>query len=210
MTNLTEWVVENYKLIKNHKFEELYKLAFKQVQVSALTRFLLNGGVKPLYYNMTYVPQAYLAMDETIEKVYRDDLSPSVKIIEKEAFWNCKNLTDVVIRNGVEYIGDSAFSECPKLSNIILPNTLKSIGPDAFSVCRSLQSIIVPDSVVEIGKSAFDECKRLSSVYIGGTNTIINEYAFDGCATDLLIHCKENSAPHMWCKKNGKEVRFIQ
>lgn len=55
------------------------------------------------------------------------------------AFWNCSNITEVVLPKGLKTIGKYAFANC-KLSSVTLPSTLTSIGSQAFAY-KNLESI---------------------------------------------------------------------
>ena len=60
---------------------------------------------------------------------------------------------DVVIPQGVTFIGEYAFSS-NSLTSVIIPDSVNSIGNDAFSE-NFLTSVIIPNSVTDIGDSAF-------------------------------------------------------
>lgn len=65
---------------------------------------------------------------------------------------NRKNVKQVVINDGVTYIGKLAFNNCP-LSEIVVPNSVTKIGAQAFMLCMAT-SITVGDGVTEIGDDA--------------------------------------------------------
>ena len=71
------------------------------------------------------------------------------------AFYNCSNLTSVIIPNSDTSIGDKAFYCCSGLTSITIPNSVTSIGKQAFIYCSSLKSITIPNSVTRIGEWAF-------------------------------------------------------
>ena len=62
----------------------------------------------------------------------------SVKSIGNDAFYDCENLTSVILQEGLESIGDYCFSgyydaeyyinNAPKIREITIPRTVKSIG----------------------------------------------------------------------------------
>lgn len=67
----------------------------------------------------------------------------------------CKGITDVIIPQTVEYIGDNSFGNCVGLTSITIPSSVRSIGEECFWNCENLSSITMPESLIDIGKSAF-------------------------------------------------------
>ncbi len=92
-----------------------------------------------------------------------------------------KNITKVVIGEGITNIPISAFSDCTKLTSVSLPSTLKKIEGHAFSYCRNLNNVFIPESVVSIGAYAFEGCYNLSGMYIPKNVSSIGEPAFSEC-----------------------------
>jgi len=90
-----------------------------------------------------------------------------------------KNITSVVIKNGVTNIGSSAFSGHSSLTSANISNSVTIIGDNAF-FNSSLNSVNIPESVTNIGQSAFKNC-NLTSVNIPNSVTIIGNSAFSGC-----------------------------
>lgn len=75
-------------------------------------------------------------------------------------------ITDVVVPDSVNSIGNSAFAGCMSLTKITIPNSVTFIGNCAFDCCLALTEITIPDSVECIGQSAFFRCFSLKSIYI--------------------------------------------
>lgn len=88
---------------------------------------------------------------------------PPERFIQPRAYMRLR-MTEVLIPEGVEYIGAAAFAGCRELKKVTLPSTLREIGNDAFWGCTSLTGIRIPDSVTSIGIGAFYGCSRLKTV----------------------------------------------
>ena len=115
--------------------------------------------------------------------------------IENYAFYQCRNLTNIIMSDSVTSIGDSAFYACLDLASITIPNSVTSIGERVLYNCYGLTSI-----TVEYGNSTYHSdgnclietasqtliagCKN-SVIPNDGSVTIIESRAFSVCI-DLL------------------------
>ncbi|MBR6929812.1 MAG: leucine-rich repeat domain-containing protein [Bacteroidales bacterium] len=115
-----------------------------------------------------------------------------VTIIGGNAFMFCQKLASIEIPNSVTLIGDYAFIYCYDLATIELPNSVTTIGESAFSNCSDLTSIEIPNSVTSIGKSAFYYCSNLTTVEIGNSVDTIGPSAFGRCSrlTSLTVYAE--------------------
>ncbi len=104
----------------------------------------------------------------------------SVNNIGKEAFFGCVNITSVAIPNGITSIEGGTFSNCQSLVDVKLPNTLTAIGDSSF-YAAGISSVAIPNSVKTIGREAFGECQNLTEVTIPDNVTNIAAYAFSSC-----------------------------
>ena len=97
--------------------------------------------------------------------------------ISDYAFYNCSNLTSVVIGDSVTSIGKRAFDGCSKLTSVVISESVTSIGYSAFSGCSSLQSMVIPFVGDKAGKTSSDTYEYQfgyifgTSSYSGGTAT---------------------------------------
>lgn len=73
------------------------------------------------------------------------DLSKNsvLKIIDDNAFSNCRALTSFTIPDSVEEIGTFAFERCTGIQSIVIPNTVKTMGMYIFSGWKSEQRVYV-------------------------------------------------------------------
>lgn len=127
-----------------------------------------------------------------------------------------RDLTDIEIPSGVEFIGTGAFAGCSKLKNITIPSGVTVIGKSAFGFCtglttvnilpgvtviyayafdncRALSSITIPESVTEIGNCAFRECNSLTGITIPASVTAIDTLAFLCCKKINRITVEEGN-----------------
>ena len=79
-----------------------------------------------------------------------------------------KQITRVIVDEGLAKIATRAFAELPNLETVILPSTMMLIEEEAFKSCPKLESIVIPAKVEEIESSAFAFCKSLKTVYFLG------------------------------------------
>ena len=106
------------------------------------------------------------------------DLSGStITSIGDSAFYNCTNLTGIIIPNSVTSIGRFAFRGS-SLTEITIPNSVTVIAANAFVACTSLKSVIIGNGVTSIGDDAFSYCTSLASVTIPDSVTAIGRDAF--------------------------------
>ena len=90
----------------------------------------------------------------------------TVKVIGKEAFEYCKELTKVEIPNSVNIICEQAFNDCSSLSVITIPNNITSIGEWAFAGCTSIENITIPSSVINMESWVFEEWNESQTIHI--------------------------------------------
>lgn len=121
--------------------------------------------------------------------IKRVKIADGVTAIEEEAFYECRNLTEVIIPDSVTTIGKEAFEFCIYLNSITIPNSVTFIGKEAFSCCYNLKSIIIPNSVTSIEERAFEHCMNLASITIPNSVTTIKRAVFSYCQslTEIII-----------------------
>lgn len=124
--------------------------------------------------------------------------------IGKFAFDGCKSLESIKIPLGVTIIDDGAFNECDKLTDVIIPDSVTDIGIGAFMDCDSLTSITIPDSVESIERNAFDRNPNLISITFESATTEIYDslYTISDSAT---IYGHADSTAQAYAEKYGRE-----
>ena len=105
-------------------------------------------------------------------------------------------ISTVVIKDGVTYIGEEAFQCCEYLKEVYIAGSVTRIGNSAFNCCYSLNKIIISEGVQEIGRGAFRYCTSLETVDVPNGVTIIDPYVFERCSS-LKTVIIPNSAASM-------------
>lgn len=109
------------------------------------------------------------------------EIAEGVKAIGLNAFFNCSDITKVVLPSTIKKISDGAFSGCDALTEINLPDGLEKINSTAFNNCRSLKEIKIPATVNKIGFQAFKSCTSLKEIKIPKTTEKVEGWAFAFC-----------------------------
>ncbi len=104
-----------------------------------------------------------------------------------------RNITSLVIPNGVTVIGSCAFRNCGSLTAVTISSGVIRLDSESFRDCTSLTSVIIPSSVTSIGNSAFESCTSLTSITIPNSVTsiganAINDTPFYNDMNDGLVY----------------------
>ena len=144
-----------------------------------------SGGVAWQYKSVSggaAICPAYEKVGNRARK-YNSPLSGTIRIpaeldgkkvveIDAEAFVGCREITSLIIPEGVTEIGADAFSGCIQLSEIVLPDSLKYIGANAFYE-TSVKSLLVPAQVRSFGEKdseTFYGCLSLREIMVSSDN----------------------------------------
>lgn len=102
--------------------------------------------------------------------------------IGTNCFYGCIALDHVQFPEaGLTYIGRRAFHNCTALASIDLPETVVTIDNYAFMACAALTEFRAPAGLTDIGNYAFMNCTALASVTLSDSLVSIGTGAFQGC-----------------------------
>jgi len=93
-------------------------------------------------------------------------LPDGLEYLGEGAFKGCFNLVKITIPEGITEIQAEMFADCTALKSFTASSGLKKVGYAAFSG-SGLEEITLPDTVEEIENSAFYSCKLLRRINIG-------------------------------------------
>ena len=146
------------------------------------------------------------------------NIPKSVNYISWFAFYNCKQLNNIIFENGatpgigfnafarcesLKYIDlpdgiseilRSAFAGCSSLKEIKIPSQCKKLYQSLFAGCSSIEYIDIPNDVTEIEYGVFSGCKNLKKIDIPNTVIEIQGYTFAGCSSLETITIPENTS----------------
>ncbi len=120
-------------------------------------------------------------------------LSDGVKWIGPEAFSGCSAIETIKIPASISGIVTGCFANCMSLKSVFISEGIGSIGNDAFSFCTSLKEIKFPSTIKWIGDKAFMGCTALEKVVLSSKIDKISEYAFFGCTNLYSINLPEGT-----------------
>ena len=97
----------------------------------------------------------------------------SVNGIEKAAFKDNKDITDVFISNAIKKVPNELFKDCGKLKTVYIEEGITQIGSKAFYNCSKLNEIQIPDSVVDFGNDIF-KCVSKPNFFVADSGIALN------------------------------------
>ena len=97
--------------------------------------------------------------------------------VEKNAFYGCSKLKEVVFNDELKVIGNEAFGSCESLEAVSFPDSLIEISSYAFILDKKLSITHWPNKLQVIGDSAFSYCESIGDVSLGASIKKI-DYAF--------------------------------
>ncbi len=78
---------------------------------------------------------------------------------------NCIKMTEFIMPNSIEEIGNRAFWQCGKLQELKLSSNLKSIGLEGLYYCKGLKTISFPSTLETLGAESCLHWKNIESIY---------------------------------------------
>ena len=109
------------------------------------------------------------------------------------AFYNCHQLQNLTIPEGVTEVGDAAFYGCAYLEDMVLPSTIQEIGDNGFALCAKLQKIHVKAATPPtIQAKTFFDVNRQIPVYV--PDEVVEAYKSDPYWSEFDIQ-GESKAP---------------
>ncbi|MBR5519622.1 MAG: leucine-rich repeat domain-containing protein, partial [Clostridia bacterium] len=103
-----------------------------------------------------------------------------VKKIAEYAYYQHKNIADIILPDSVCEIGEYAFADS-SLTSIVFPEALVGIPEAAFRGCNALSQVTFSEGLRYIKADAFYGCDLLESIDLPSTLLYLGDYAFYSC-----------------------------
>ncbi len=108
------------------------------------------------------------------------------------------------------YYAGHLYLDGKEITDLVIPEGVTSIGQNTFCHWPALTSVTIPSSIASIGLGAFEECRQLNAVHISDVGAWCSiefdvQHANDGIAGDT-VHTNNPlySAGHLYM--DGKEI----
>lgn len=128
------------------------------------------------YSNFTNVP--WYDIKQYITDIVIDE---SVESIGDYAFYYCTYVDNIKIGKKVNRIGKFAFSYCTNLEKIVIPSSVKTMDSITFAHCSYLRNVVINSGLKSIPSTCFLECENLKTITIPKSVEKIDPGAFSDC-----------------------------
>ncbi len=170
------------KVTLPESLEKIGSYAFKGC--TSLKKIELPASVKTL--------DTYAFSRSMLEKiVFRGSTAVTFR---DNAFADMPRLTEVVMPQYVDVLGDQLFRGSRALQNIVLPQKVSKLGDELFMDCSGLLSAELPQTVTSgaIGKRMFADCSKLQTVTMPTNISKIPEETFYRCSALTTFTVPQN------------------
>ncbi|MCD8207257.1 MAG: leucine-rich repeat domain-containing protein, partial [Bacteroidales bacterium] len=148
------------------------------------TKYIIEGDYRFSCEDGAYELVAYLGKDTHL--VLPETIDGNSYDIGKKAFYQ-SDIEDVVIPEGVTYIGELAFAYS-NLKSVIIPGTVQDYGTESFYECTSLTYVFVCEGVTKLGDLMFYNDTRLKCIVLPSTLESVNSAAFYDCVNLEFVY----------------------
>ncbi len=154
-----------------------------------------------------------------------------VKSIGNHAFFNCKEIEEIILPDTVEKISTFVFGYCDNLKKVNIPKKVSELKPFTFVDCTLLKAVSLPDDIKEIPMGlfmrsgieniviprdvetisyrAFIDCENLKSVTLPENLKILAEGVFTNTAIKELVFSEGLKEIEAWAITDCKNLETI-
>ena len=127
-------------------------------------------------YNVTSIADE--AFKSTSIKTLDTSKAKRLKTIGAEAFAQCTQLDNVMLREGIIAMGDKVFAGCTSLVVVKVPSSIHTIPYGAFMDCSELKNVTLEVGVLTISEAAFERCTSMENINLPRSILNVEPHAF--------------------------------
>ena len=117
----------------------------------------------------------------------------SVKVLGEDSFYHSRNLTSLILPDGLTTVEDFALYACQKLKTVYIPSSLTSIGSH-FLGASEVEDVKIPEGVTKLGYQFLDGCSALKTLELPASLTKAGNLCTD-CTALQSVTCKAVTPP---------------
>ncbi|MDY4675560.1 MAG: leucine-rich repeat protein [Candidatus Borkfalkiaceae bacterium] len=133
----------------------------------------------------SYAVSAYVGEDNVVAVPDTYNGKP-VTMIGERAFYDCSQITEIILPSSIKEIGVEAFGYCISLAKIEIVACTR-LRDKAFIGCTALTEIYLPDGLVSIGTAPFTECTSLTKVTIESGSVSNSVFAGNKYVKEIVL-----------------------
>ncbi len=157
------WFDNNYNIVSTdnpYSFEVTRNISLHAEFIDNVSIEVPSG--QTLYFSLDCENGTARVVSGNSELSYSDAIKPSGALSIPNSFNYLGNNYNVI------GINEDAFYECTELTSVVIPASVTSIDPSSFSLCSGLESI-----EVEEGNNVYDSRDNCNAIITSATNTIL-------------------------------------
>lgn len=123
-----------------------------------------------------------------------------VKTINRNSFWNCKGIQNIVFPETLEDIGYNPFVGCSNIRFESNSPYFKVVDGVLYNkdctkiICypawKAVGDVFLPETVITLERGAFSGCDKMTKIHLHNVN-IINKSCFTNCIALQEIYCSD-------------------
>ncbi|MBQ5705774.1 MAG: leucine-rich repeat domain-containing protein, partial [Bacteroidaceae bacterium] len=122
-------------------------------------------------------------------RAYYETYTCPVNTIGAKLFYNCSNLTNIILPKTITRINSNAFANSG-ITGISIPDNVTTVYGDAFAYCKNLETVIIGRKVSELSQGVFYSSPVKDAYVYATTPPKVSAYLF---SSKPVIHVYASS-----------------
>jgi len=166
-----------------------YCSGLEKLTIPFIGNRLNNPSSDTSYLGYLFGANTYNNNPNYVPTTLKEVILTNCEQIPQNAFYDCKNITSILLPEDVTTIGQLAFHGCSGLAEFEIPSSVQTIGWAAFAGCTDLKEIVIPEGVRSIS-GVFQSCTSLQSIDLPESLSYVGDLTFYNCSslTEVTIN----------------------